>query len=65
MRWRRSDRPEKLAERRGAQQPSAYLPLANIYYETADAYLRQHGIGLRIRGENGRYEMTVKTAGKS
>ncbi|MGM3160923.1 CYTH domain-containing protein [Dickeya undicola] len=38
--------------------------LANIYYETADAYLRQHGIGLRIRGENGRYEMTVKTAGK-
>lgn len=38
--------------------------LANSYYETADGYLRQHGIGLRIRGENGRYEMTVKTAGK-
>ncbi|MBX9446204.1 CYTH domain-containing protein [Dickeya chrysanthemi] len=38
--------------------------LVNSYYETADGYLRQHDIGLRIRGENGRYEMTVKTAGK-
>ncbi|MFP1934966.1 inorganic triphosphatase [Lonsdalea quercina] len=38
--------------------------LANIYYETPDGYLRQHGIGLRIRGENGCYEMTAKTAGK-
>ncbi|SLM64371.1 CYTH domain-containing protein [Dickeya aquatica] len=38
--------------------------LANIYYETPDGYLRQHEIGLRIRGENGQYEMTVKTAGK-
>lgn len=38
--------------------------LANIYYETADGYLRQHGVGLRVRGENGRYEMTAKTAGK-
>ncbi|BES86075.1 CYTH domain-containing protein [Pectobacterium araliae] len=38
--------------------------LSNIYYETADNYLRHHGIGLRIRGENERYEMTAKTAGK-
>ncbi|PWC15845.1 inorganic triphosphatase [Brenneria roseae subsp. americana] len=38
--------------------------LTNTYYETADNYLRQNGIGLRIRGENERYEMTVKTAGK-
>ncbi|MGM3174692.1 inorganic triphosphatase [Dickeya lacustris] len=38
--------------------------LANIYYETPDGYLRQHEIGLRVRGENGRYEMTVKTAGR-
>ncbi|QTF10675.1 inorganic triphosphatase [Brenneria izadpanahii] len=38
--------------------------LSNTYYETADNFLRRHGIGLRIRGENERYEMTVKTAGK-
>ncbi len=38
--------------------------LANIYYETPDGYLRANGIGLRVRGENGRYEMTAKTAGK-
>ncbi|MCL2893914.1 inorganic triphosphatase [Brenneria tiliae] len=39
------------------------LRLTNIYYETADNFLRRHGIGLRIRGENERYEMTAKTAG--
>ncbi|MER0047798.1 inorganic triphosphatase [Pectobacterium odoriferum] len=38
--------------------------LSNTYYETADNYLRRNGIGLRIRGENERYEMTAKTAGK-
>lgn len=38
--------------------------LTNTYYETADNFLRKQGIGLRIRGENERYEMTVKTAGK-
>ncbi|MBN3134482.1 CYTH domain-containing protein [Pectobacterium punjabense] len=38
--------------------------LSNVYYETADNYLRRNGIGLRIRGENERYEMTAKTAGK-
>ncbi|MEQ9860526.1 inorganic triphosphatase [Pectobacterium cacticida] len=38
--------------------------LSNTYYETKDNYLRRHGIGLRIRGENERYEMTVKTAGR-
>lgn len=38
--------------------------LSNIYYETEDNALRRHGIGLRVRGENGRYEMTLKTAGK-
>ncbi|MCG8707343.1 inorganic triphosphatase [Brenneria sp. 4F2] len=38
--------------------------LTNTYYETADNFLRKQGIGLRIRGENQRYEMTVKTAGK-
>jgi len=38
--------------------------LLNVYYETPDNQLRQHGIGLRVRGDNGRYEMTMKTAGR-
>lgn len=39
-------------------------PLLNIYYETPDNWLRQHDMGLRIRGNNGRYEMTIKIAGR-
>ncbi|RPH30940.1 inorganic triphosphatase [Buttiauxella warmboldiae] len=38
--------------------------LLNIYYETADNQLRRHDMGLRIRGDNGRYEMTLKIAGR-
>ncbi len=38
--------------------------LQNIYYETPDKWLRGHDMGLRIRGENGRYEMTMKIAGR-
>jgi triphosphatase len=38
--------------------------LLNIYYETADNWLRRHDMGLRIRGHNGRFEMTMKIAGK-
>lgn len=38
--------------------------LLNIYYETADSWLRRHDMGLRIRGHNGRYEMTMKIAGR-
>lgn len=38
--------------------------LLNIYYETADSWLRRHDMGLRIRGHNGHYEMTMKIAGK-
>ncbi|HEY0209332.1 inorganic triphosphatase [Acerihabitans sp.] len=37
--------------------------LINIYYDTAGLELRQHGVGLRVRGNNDRYEMTAKTAG--
>lgn len=40
------------------------LDLSNIYYETADNYLRHHDAGLRIRASNQHYEMTLKTAGK-
>lgn len=39
-------------------------PLLNIYYETPDNWLRQHDMGLRIRGNNGRYEMTIKITGR-
>ncbi|MBJ3592123.1 inorganic triphosphatase [Salmonella enterica subsp. enterica serovar Saintpaul] len=38
--------------------------LLNIYYETPDAWLRGHDMGLRIRGEKGQYEMTLKIAGR-
>lgn len=38
--------------------------LLNIYYETEDQWLRSHDMGLRIRGEKGRYEMTMKIAGR-
>ncbi|WP_274873785.1 inorganic triphosphatase, partial [Serratia marcescens] len=38
--------------------------LTNIYFETADNFLRSHDMGLRIRGFDDRYEMTIKTAGK-
>jgi triphosphatase len=38
--------------------------LLNIYYETNDNWLRRHDMGLRIRGHNGRFEMTMKIAGK-
>lgn len=39
--------------------------LTNIYYETEDNQLRRWDMGLRIRGVNQRYEMTLKTAGKT
>ncbi|MBI6548828.1 inorganic triphosphatase [Xenorhabdus lircayensis] len=38
--------------------------LANIYFETPDNQLRRWDMGLRIRGFEGHYEMTIKTAGK-
>ena len=40
------------------------VQLLNIYYETPDNWLRRHDMGLRIRGANGRYEMTMKIAGR-
>ncbi|MBF1994630.1 inorganic triphosphatase [Serratia symbiotica] len=38
--------------------------LTNIYFETADNFLRSQDMGLRIRGFDDNYEMTLKTAGK-
>ncbi|MGV3345543.1 inorganic triphosphatase [Enterobacteriaceae bacterium LUAb1] len=39
--------------------------LSNIYLETADYQLRGWDMGLRIRGWDGQYEMTLKTAGNT
>lgn len=38
--------------------------LTNIYFETEDSQLRRQDMGLRIRGRDDRYEMTMKTAGR-
>ncbi|SFU85524.1 inorganic triphosphatase [Xenorhabdus koppenhoeferi] len=38
--------------------------LTNIYFETRDNQLRRWDMGLRIRGFDGQYEMTIKTSGK-
>ena len=41
------------------------LVLTNHYFDTPDRVLRQHDIGLRIRGNNQKFEQTLKTSGKS
>ncbi|STC91320.1 Uncharacterized conserved protein [Edwardsiella hoshinae] len=49
-----------------AQWPLQHTPaqaLSNIYYETEQQTLRSYDMGLRIRGCDGNYEMTLKTAG--
>lgn len=53
--------PERLAV--WPHQYAAPQKLTNIYFETADNYLRRHDMGLRIRGYDDNYEMTIKTAG--
>ncbi|KNC17505.1 adenylate cyclase [Pantoea sp. RIT-PI-b] len=58
---------EKLAEKLAAwpHQHVAARDLTNIYYETDDNQLRRWDMGLRIRGIDQRYEMTLKAAGKT
>ena len=58
---------EKLAETLAAwpHQHFAARELSNIYYETDDNQLRRWDMGLRIRGVDQRYEMTLKAAGKT
>jgi triphosphatase len=41
------------------------LVLTNHYFDTPDRILRQHDVGLRVRGNNQTFEQTLKTAGKS
>ncbi|MGS2719076.1 CYTH domain-containing protein [Paraglaciecola aestuariivivens] len=48
-----------------AQVHHQRLVLTNHYFDTPDRVLRQHDIGLRIRGHNQSFEQTLKTAGKS
>ncbi|CDL39023.1 Adenylate cyclase [Citrobacter freundii] len=57
-----SDAVDALRERLNTLGGEHHAPsqLLNIYYETPDAWLRGHDMGLRIRGENGHYEMTMK-----
>ncbi|CAI1058096.1 CYTH domain-containing protein [Serratia ficaria] len=54
--------PQQLAA--WPNQHSAPQKLTNIYFETADNFLRSQDMGLRIRGFDDSYEMTIKTAGK-
>lgn len=58
---------EKLGENLAAwpHQHFAARELTNIYYETDDNQLRRWDMGLRIRGVDQRYEMTLKAAGKT
>lgn len=41
-----------------------FLHLTNIYYDTADLALKNHGLAYRIRKTNGAYEATIKTKGQ-
>lgn len=46
-------------------QHQAARELTNIYFETDDNQLRRWDMGLRIRGVDQRYEMTLKAAGQT
>lgn len=37
--------------------------LANCYYDTADRFFSHNKMGLRVRSQNHRHELTLKTAG--
>ena len=45
-------------------QHSVAKKLTNLYFETPDNQMRRWDMGLRIRGVDDHYEMTIKTAGK-
>lgn len=55
----------KLLPQLNAKVTQETLLLTNHYFDTPDRRLRQHDIGLRIRGNNQKFEQTLKTAGKS
>lgn len=45
-------------------QHTAAKKLTNLYFETTNNQMRQWDMGLRIRGIDDKYEMTIKTAGQ-
>jgi triphosphatase len=55
----------KLLPQLEARVTQKTLVLTNHYFDTPNRTLRQHDIGLRIRGNNLKFEQTLKTAGKS
>jgi len=55
----------KLLPQLNASITQKTLVLTNHYFDTPDRVLRQHDIGLRIRGNNQDFEQTLKTSGKS
>ncbi|MBA2816354.1 CYTH domain-containing protein [Candidatus Pantoea persica] len=61
------DAASKLAQTLTAfpHQHQAARALSNTYFETDDNQLRRWDMGLRIRGVDGHYEMTLKTARKT
>lgn len=58
---------EKLTTRFAAtaHQHTSPAVLTNLYFDTSDNQLRRWDMGLRIRGDHSRYEMTLKTAGST
>lgn len=40
------------------------MALTNIYYDTPERFFQQHKMGLRVRGKNAHYELTLKTEGQ-
>lgn len=40
------------------------MVLTNIYYDTPERFFQQHKMGLRVRGKNAHYELTLKTEGQ-
>ncbi|GAB3031429.1 CYTH domain-containing protein [Bowmanella dokdonensis] len=48
-----------------ARCESSRLALSNRYFDTPDKRLRALDIGFRVRGQDGRFVQTVKTAGQS
>ncbi len=48
----------------GRSEDKGKVHLINTYFDTPDKQLRALDIGFRIRGFDGRFEQTIKTAGK-
>lgn len=55
----------KLLPQLNAKITKQSIALTNHYFDTSERTLRQHDIGLRIRGNNQEFEQTLKTSGKS